>query len=311
MAPAGPITIWHWAAFVAIVLVFLLLDLTVLRRSSRVIKAGEALLWCAVCFVLAMLFAWLLAVWRGKDESLEFLTGYFVEFSLSMDNVVAIAVIFASFGVEARHQHRVLFWGILGALLMRGLIIGAGVTLVQSFHWFLYLMGAFLVFTGIKWCFAKQQEIQPRHNPILRLARRILPVAENYDGDKFLTRLNGRPAWTPLALVLLMVETTDLIFAVDSIPAIFAVTQKAFIVFTSNVFAILCLRSLYFVIAGAIRFFRFLKAGLAVVLIFVGCKMLAARWYVVPTVLSLAIVVTIIGIAMGLSFCLARSDKQP
>jgi tellurite resistance protein TerC len=218
-----------------------------------------------------------------------------------MDNVAAIALIFTWFSVPARHQHRVLFWGILGTLVLRGTMIGLGAALIQTFHWALYPLGAFLLFTGVKWGFSKQAAVPPENNPVLRLARRILPVSSGYDGDKFLTWRDGRRAWTPLALVLLMVETTDLIFAVDSIPAVFAVTQKPFIVFTSNIFAILGLRSLYFAVAGALQYFRFLKAGLAGVLIFVGVKMLASRWVSVPTGLSLAVVAAIIALSMGLS----------
>lgn len=304
-----PITFWHWTGFICIILVFLALDLGVFHRSSRIVKPKEALLWSGVWFFLAMLFARGLAVWRGPDESLEFITGYFVEFSLSLDNVVAIALIFTYFRVAARQQHRLLFWGILGALVMRGTMIGLGATLIQSFRWVLYLMGVFLVFTGVRWGFSKQPVAAPDNNPVLRLARKIFPVSSDYDGDKFLTWADGRRAWTPLALVLLMVETTDLIFAIDSIPAIFAVTQKAFIVFTSNIFAILGLRSLYFAVTGAIQYFRFLKAGLAGVLIFVGAKMLATSWYAVPTGLSLAVVAAIIALSMGLSILAVSREK--
>jgi tellurite resistance protein TerC len=308
-APA-PITISQWVGFVVIILIFLALDLGIFHRSSRIIKPREALLWCLAWFLLAMIFACELAVWRGPDESLEFVTGYFVEFSLSMDNVVAIALIFTSFGVAARHQHRVLFWGILGALVMRGTMIGAGAALIQKFNWILYLMGAFLVFTGIKWGFSKPAAAHPKNNPILRLARKIFPVSDDFDGGKFLTRKAGRNIWTPLALVLLLVETTDLIFAVDSIPAIFAVTQKAFIVFTSNVFAILGLRSLYFAVAGAIQYFRYLKAGLAAVLVFVGVKMLGSPWYAVPPGLSLAVVAAIMAFSIWLSRRAVRRGKR-
>jgi len=305
-----PVTFWHWAGFICVILVLLALDLGVFHRSSRVIKPKEALLWSAAWFFLAMLFARGLSVWRGPDESLEFVTGYFVEFSLSLDNVVAIALIFTSFGVAARQQHRLLFWGILGALVLRGTMIGLGATLIQTFRWVLYLMGVFLIFTGLKWGFSKQAAVSPANNPVLRLARKIFPVSSDCDGDKFLTWMNGRRALTPLALVLLMVETTDLVFAVDSIPAIFAVTQNAFIVFTSNIFAILGLRSLYFAMTGAIQYFRFLKAGLAGVLIFVGTKMLAAPWYAVPTSLSLAVVAAIIALSMGLSILAVQREKR-
>jgi tellurite resistance protein TerC len=314
MPASIPITFWHWAGFILIILVFLALDLGVFHRSSRVFKSQEALLWSAAWFSLAILFARGLDVWRGPGESLEFVTAYFVEFSLSMDNVVAIALIFTCFGVAARHQHRVLFWGILGALIMRGMMIGLGAALIHTFRWALWLLGAFLIFTGVKWGFSKQAAVQPENNPVLRLARRILPVSSDYDGDKFLAWMDGRRVWTPLALVLLMVETADLIFAVDSIPAVFAVTQKPFIVFTSNIFAILGLRSLYFAVAGAIEHFRFLKAGLAGVLIFIGVKMLASRWVAVPAGLSLAVVAAMIALSMGLSiwysFPAVRKEKE-
>jgi tellurite resistance protein TerC len=310
MPDPDPITIWQWAGFIVIILIFLALDLGIFHRSSRIVRPREALLWCLVWFVLAMIFACGLAAWRGADDSLEFVTGYFVEFSLSMDNAVAIALIFASFGVAGRHQHRVLFWGILGALVMRGTMIGAGAALIQSFLWVLYVMGAFLIFTGVKWGFTKPAAAHPKKNPILRLARKIFPVSEDFDGGKFLTRKGGRNFWTPLALVLILVETTDLIFAVDSIPAIFAVTQKAFIVFTSNVFAILGLRSLYFAVSGALQYFRYLKAGLAGVLVFVGAKMLAAPWYSVPTGLSLAVVVAIIAFSIWRSIPALRRGKK-
>jgi tellurite resistance protein TerC len=296
-----PIAFRHWAGFILILLVFLALDLGVFHRSSRVVKSKEALLWSALWLFLAMLFARGLSVWRGPDESLQFITGYFVEFSLSMDNVAAIALIFAWFNVPARHQHRVLFWGILGALVMRGTMIGLGAALIQTFHWTLFLLGAFLLFTGVKWAVSKPAAVPLENNPVLRLARRIFPVSDDYDGDKLLTWMDGRRAWTPLALVLLMVETTDLIFAADSIPAVFAVTQKPFIVFTSNIFAILGLRSLYFAVAGALQYFRFLKTGLAGVLIFVGVKMLASRWAAVPTGFSLAVVAAIIALSIGIS----------
>ncbi|MGP8198616.1 MAG: TerC/Alx family metal homeostasis membrane protein [Limisphaerales bacterium] len=295
------ITIWHWAGFILVILLFLALDLGFFHRSTRVVTSREALLWSAVWFFLAVLFTRGLRVWRGPEESLEFLTAYFVEFSLSMDNVAAIALIFTFFAVPARYQHRLLFQGILGALVLRGMMIGLGVTLIQAFQWTLFLLGAFLIFTGVKWGLSKQPAVRHESNPVLRLARKFLPVSGGFDGDRFLTWVDGRRAWTPLALVLLMVETADLIFAVDSIPAVLAVTQKPFIVFTSNIFAILGMRSLYFAVAGAIRYFRFLKAGLAGVLIFVGLKMLASRWVNVPTGLSLAVVAAMIALSVALS----------
>jgi tellurite resistance protein TerC len=310
MPAPGAITVWHWAAFVLIILVFLGLDLAVFHRTPRAVKPKEALAWSVVWLLLAMAFAGGLAAWLGPEESLEFVTGYFVEYSLSLDNVAAIALIFAAFGVAARQQHRVLFWGILGALLMRGVAIGLGATLIQMFHWVLYVMGAFLVFTGLKWGLTKNPEFHPEDNPVLRLARRIFRVSGDNAADHFLTWQDGRRALTPLALALLMVETADLIFAVDSIPAIFAVTQKAFIVFTSNCFAILGLRSLYFVVAGALAYFRFLKAGLAGVLVFVGAKMLASSWYAIPTGLSLAVVAAIISLSVGWSILTMRRETR-
>ncbi|HZM03467.1 MAG TPA: TerC family protein [Candidatus Saccharimonadales bacterium] len=312
MTAQVPINAWHWAGFIGVILVFLALDLRVFHRFSRVIKPKEALLWSSIWFLLAMLFARGLAAWRSPGESLEFITGYFVEYSLSMDNVFAIALIFSYFGVEKRLEHRVLYWGIIGALLMRGLMIGLGAALILNFSWVLYLLGAFLVFTGIKWGFSKQEVVQPERNPIIRLARKIFPVSRGFEGHKFLTWVDGRRALTPLALVLLMVETTDLVFAVDSVPAIFAVTQNAFIVFTSNIFAILGLRSLYFVLAGAIQYFRFLKAGLSAVLVFIGAKMLIAHWYRVPTALSLCVILAITTLSIGLSVLTEwRKKKNP
>jgi len=306
----SPITAWHWAGFVALVLVFLALDLGVFHRSARVVKVKEAMLWTAFWVGLTALFAWAFAVRRGPEEALQFLTGYVIEMSLSMDNVFAIALIFAWFGVEPARQHRTLFWGILGALVMRGLMIGGGAALIQRFHWLLYALGVFLVVTGLKWGFSKQEVVRPEKNAVVRLARKFMPITEGFDGQKFFSMIGGRRALTPLALALLMVETTDLVFAADSIPAIFAVTQNAFIVFTSNVFAILGLRSLYFLLAGAIQYFRHLKAGLAFVLVFIGAKMLAAPWRTVPTVLSLAIVGLILAVAVGFSAMAAWREKK-
>lgn len=300
------ITPWHWGGFVAVILVFLALDLGVFHRKAHVISFKEALGWTAIWFTVSMLFAGSLVFWRDKEESLEFLTGYIIELSLSMDNVFVIALIFSYFRVPLLYQHRVLFWGILGALVMRGVMIGIGAALIQTFHWMLYVFGAFLVITGIKMVFSNDEGVHPEKNPVIRLARKIFPVSSEFEGQKFFTHLNGRLALTPLALVLLMVETTDLVFAVDSIPAIFSVTQKPFIVFTSNVFAILGLRSLYFVLANAIGYFRYLKVGLAIVLVFIGGKMLAERWIHIPTTVSLIVVAAIIAISMIYSIIAAR-----
>jgi tellurite resistance protein TerC len=304
-----PITVWHWAGFILVILLFLALDLGLFHRFARVVKLKEALLWTSVWVLLALLFARGLAHWRGEEESLQFLTGYLVEVSLSMDNVFAIAMIFTAFGVPGAHQYRVLYWGIAGALLMRGLMIGAGAALLQSFQWVALALGAFLVLTGIQWAFPRPVILRPEKNLVVRLARKVFPVSPAFDGDRFLTWVGPRRALTPLALVLLAVETTDLLFAVDSIPAVFGVTQNAFVVFTSNIFAILGLRSLYFVLAGAMDYFRYLRFGLAVILVVIGLKMLVVRWYPVPTVISLAVVLAILALSIGSSILAARSRK--
>jgi len=296
MLAAIQITPWHWAGFLAVIVVFLALDLGVFHKESRIVRFREAMAWTALWFTLAMGFAAALVPLRGKEEAVEFFTGYLIELSLSMDNVFVIALIFAYFKVPSAYQHRVLFWGILGALIMRGVLIGAGAALVERIDWMLYALGAFLVYTGIKMMFVDNNDVDPDKNIFVRLARRLFPISKTFDGQKFTTLTeSGQRALTPLALVLVMVETTDLVFALDSIPAIFGITTKKFIVFTSNVFAILGLRSLYFVLAGAIEYFRFLKYGLSIVLVFIGVKMLIEYWHIkIPTLLSLGIVAGII-----------------
>ncbi|MFM2082792.1 MAG: hypothetical protein RL380_1483 [Verrucomicrobiota bacterium] len=317
------ITPWHWGGFVLCVLFFLALDLGVFHRAAHVVKFKEALAWSAVWVTMSFVFGLVLAPmfvtgW-SQTESVEFITGYLIELSLSMDNVFVIALIFAYFRVPSAYQHRVLFWGILGALIMRGALIVAGAALITRFQWTLYLFGAFLVFTGIKMLFTDDDGVEPEKNPVVRLARKFFPITDELHGEKFLVRVNARRLLTPLALVLLVVETTDLVFALDSIPAIFAVTQKPFIVFTSNVFAILGLRSLYFVLAGAIDYFRYLKVGLSVVLIFIGAKMLIAphgdgahQWFQVeiPTSVSLLVVGAIIATSILLSITATKREKR-
>ena len=313
------ITPLHWAGFVLCILFFLAVDLGVLNKRPHVVSFKEALRWSVFWCILAMLFAIALVPLRGREEAVEFVTGYVIELSLSMDNVFVIALIFAFFRVPSQNQHRVLFWGIIGALVMRGAMILAGAALVQRFQWTLYFFGAFLVFTGIKMLFTDDEGVEPEKNPVIKLARKLFPIAEGTHNEKFMVRVNGRKLLTSLALVLLMVETTDLIFALDSIPAIFAVTTKPFIVFTSNVFAILGLRSLYFVLAGAIDYFRYLKIGLSVVLIFVGVKMLLAphdegahRWFQmeIPTFFSLIIIAAILTTAILVSVVATKREKK-
>lgn len=292
-----------WVAFILGVLALLALDLGVLNRNSHEIRFKEALIWTGVWSALAVVFGLVLIPWMGSKISVEFFTGYFIELSLSMDNVFVIALIFAYFKVPRMYQHRVLFWGVLGALVMRGGMIWMGVELINRFDALLYVFGLILLFTGVKMLLSKEGELDPEQSFIVRLSRRLLPISPQFDGAKFTTVIQGRRILTPLSLVLLVVETSDLVFAVDSIPAIFGVTRNPFIVFTSNVFAILGLRSLYSVLAGAIGFFRYLKIGLSVVLLFIGVKMLidphdhAAKWYQydIPDGLSLLVVVGIIG----------------
>ena len=312
------ITGWHWAGFIGCVLIFLALDLGVFHRRAHVVTFKEALIWSTIWFCLAMLFSMGLKPMRGEKEALEFVTGYLIELSLSMDNVFVIALIFGYFQVPAQYQHRVLFWGILGALIMRGALIGVGVALITLMNFLLYVFGAFLVYSGIKMVFV-ETEVHPEKNRVVKLARKLYPVTPQLDGQKFITHWEGKRALTPLALVLLMVETTDLIFAVDSIPAIFAVTTKPFIVFTSNVFAILGLRSLYFVLAGAISYFRYLKVGLSLVLVFIGVKMLIDThdrpnpyWfqYDIPTSVSLLAVAGIILASIFASIAAAKREKR-
>jgi tellurite resistance protein TerC len=316
------ITAWHWVGFILCVIFFLALDLGVFHREAHVVRFKEALIWTTIWVTLSIAFGLFLAPtlvtgW-GKQDSVEFITGYVIELSLSMDNVFVIALIFAYFRVPSQYQHRVLFWGILGALLMRGVMIGAGAALIHRFMWTLYLFGAFLVFTGLKMLFVGDEDVHPEKNFLLRLAKKFFPVTAQFRGQKFSVREHGRFTLTPLALVLLVVETTDLIFAVDSIPAIFAVTQKPFIVFTSNVFAILGLRSLYFVLAGAIDYFRYLKVGLSFVLVFIGGKMLLdphdqpPKWFQVdiPSSVSLLVVGAIIATSIAVSVVAGRHEKR-
>lgn len=316
------VTPWHYAGFVACVIVFLALDLGVFHKTAHVVKFKEAISWTTLWVTLSFAFGLFIAPamiggWERQD-TVEFVTGYVIELSLSMDNVFVIALIFTYFRVPPQYQHRVLFWGILGALIMRGVMIAIGAAVIKQFAWTLYLFGAFLVFTGIKMLFVSDEGVQPDKNPVLRLAKKFFPVTPEFHGQKFSLRESGRIMLTPLALVLLMVETTDLIFALDSIPAIFAITTEPFLVFTSNVFAILGLRSLYFVLAGAIDYFRYLKVGLSFVLVFIGVKMLIdphgapPKWfqYKIEADLSLIIVGAIILTSMALSVVAGRREKK-
>ena len=275
----------------------LVLDLLVLHRRSRVVRSREALAWSALWIALAAAFAGLLFFWQGRQVALEFVTGYVLELSLSVDNLFIFLVIFRYFSVPEQHQRKVLFWGIIGALVMRGLFILAGVGLIERFHWILYLFGALLVYSGIRLGFSGEHQVDPSKNPAVRALRRLMPVTDDFQGGRFFVRgWKGNPGVyaTPLFIVLAVIETTDLLFAVDSIPAVLAVTLNAFIVYTSNVFAILGLRSMYFAVSRLMKVFRFLHTGLALLLVLVGLKMIASDYFRVPTLLTLGIVALVL-----------------
>jgi tellurite resistance protein TerC len=286
-----------WILFNLFVAAMLALDLGLLHRRSRRGSLREALTWSGIWIALAAAFAVVELFWHGRAEALQFVTGYVIELSLSADNLFVFLVIFRYFKVPDEHQHQVLFWGILGALLTRGLFIVAGVGLLRRFSWIIYVFGALLVYSGAKLLRQGKAEIRPEKNPLLRLFRRVLPVTDDYVGGKFFTHRDRLYA-TPLLVVLLVVETSDILFAVDSIPAVLAITLNAFIVYTSNVFAILGLRSMYFALAGVMDLFRYLHYGLSVVLIFIGIKMLGAHYVDIPTGWALAIVLTVIGVSV-------------
>jgi tellurite resistance protein TerC len=266
--------IWAWGGFGLFILTMLALDLGVLNRKAHAVTYREATVWSVVWVTLALCFAGLVFWKTDRQTGLEFLTGYVIELSLSVDNLFVFLLIFSYFKVPAKYQHRVLFWGVLGALVMRMTMIGIGATLVERFHWILYIFGAFLIYTGFKMLKQDEAGANPEDNPLVRFVTRLIPITRHYEGDKFFTVVNGRKMGTLLLLVLVIVEVSDLVFAVDSIPAIFGITTNPFIVYTSNVFAILGLRSLYFLLAGVVEKFHYLKVGLAVVLMFVGVKML-------------------------------------
>jgi tellurite resistance protein TerC len=306
--------LWLWLGFGAFILTMLAIDLGVVNRKAHVISVREAARWTVVVVVAAALFnTWIFQA-QGRNPGLEFLTGYLIELALSVDNLFVFVLIFRYFRVPAAYQHRVLFWGIFGALLMRGAMIAAGWYLIARFHWITYIFGAFLVFTGIRMATHDEIEIEPEANPVLRLLRRVIPVSRTYDGQRFFTvERAGDVALhmaTPLFVVLIMVETTDLVFAVDSIPAIFAITTDPFIIFSSNVFAILGLRSMYFLLAGIIDLFHFLKLGMSIVLTFVGLKMLLTYFHwEIPVAISLGVVAGILGISVAASILFPKAAQ--
>ncbi len=290
--------VWMWVAFNVFVLVMLAVDLGVLHRRAHEVTLKEALVWTGIWIALALLFALGVYSWYGPQPALEFLTGYLIEKSLSVDNIFVFVLIFSYFKVPARYQHKVLFWGVLGALVMRALFIFAGIALLQRLHWIIYVFGALLILTGIKMAMEKDKEIHPDKNPVLKLFRRLVSVTEDYHADRFFVKQVGHYAATPLFIVLLVVETTDIIFAVDSIPAILGITMDPFIVYTSNVFAILGLRALYFALAGVMRLFHYLHYGLSAILVFVGAKMLLADVYKLPVGVALGVIAGILLLAV-------------
>jgi tellurite resistance protein TerC len=296
-----------WILFNVFALAMLVLDLRVFHRRGRVVRFREALAWSVMYVAMAGAFAAILYFWQGHQTALEFITGYVLELSLSVDNLFVFMVIFSYFAVPEEQQHQVLFWGILGALILRGIFIGAGVELIHSFHWLLYIFGALLIYSGIRIWIMGGAQVRPEANPVVKALRRWIPITKEYHGGKFFVRSeqgNGGLYGTPLLVVLLVIETTDLMFAVDSIPAILAITLKAFIVYTSNVFAILGLRSLYFAVSGLMKIFRFLHYGLAVILVLVGIKMLLADRLEIPIHITLGTVaaVLVISILLSLAF---------
>ncbi|HZM14360.1 MAG TPA: TerC family protein [Candidatus Krumholzibacteria bacterium] len=315
---------WFLIGFLVFVLSVLALDLGVFHRHARIVPMREALAWTSVWISLALLFGvlvyfmydrhWLgMGLQPGHETSgqrafLQYLTGYIVEESLSLDNVFVIALIFDHFKVPTMYQHRVLFWGILGAIVLRGIMIAAGIALIRRFEWIILVFGVFLVFTAIRMIFAREEKYDPEKDILFRLARRVYPVSPRLEGEKFFTRVNGRHAITPLFLVLLVVDSADTLFAVDSIPAIFAITQDPFIVFTSNIFAILGLRSMYFLMAGAMEKFRYLKTSLAFVLAFVGIKMLLSHYVHLPIAVSLGVILGIL--FLGILASLVASKRE-
>lgn len=301
---------WLWIPFVSMVAVALAVDLGIFNRKAHAPSTREAAVWTAVWIALALVFNALVYMWVGQQKALEFLAGYLVEKSLSVDNLFVFLMVFSYFSVPARFQHRVLFWGILGAVVIRGIFVAAGAALLSSFHWVAYLFGAFLVYTGLKMALGKERSVEPERNPIFRFVQRFLPVVPEYRGQAFFVREGGRRYATPLLLVLVFVELTDVVFAVDSVPAVFGVTSDAFIVYTSNIFAILGLRALYFLLAGIMPMFRYLKYALSMILAFVGAKMLLSDVYHVPVTVSLGVIFGLLAAAIVASLVVPAPQPE-
>ncbi len=299
-----------WIGFVVFIVGMLVLDLKVLQKKDHDIMVREALLWTLFWIVLSLLFNVGVYFYMGKDYALEFLTGYLIEKALSVDNIFVFILIFTYFDIPPRFQHKILFWGILGAIIMRAAFILAGVAIIQQLHWAIYILGAFLVYIGIKMAFEKEKEIHPEKNPALRAFSKIYPVDYNYKGGNFFIRKGGKLVATPIFVVLLVIETTDIVFAIDSIPAILSITLHPFIVFTSNIFAILGLRALYFAVSGIMKLFRYLNYGLSLILVFVGVKMLISDFYKIPVSIALSVVGGLLVGSIVLSILLADKKKK-
>lgn len=299
-----------WIGFSAFVLIMLFLDLHVFHRKTHEIKIKEAIIWSIVWISLALVFNYGIYLWFGEQKAMEFLTAYVIEKSLSVDNLFVFIMIFSYFNIDTKYQHKILFWGILGALILRIIFIIAGIQLIQNFHWIIYVFGAFLIYTGIKIPFEKNQKIEPDKNPLVRLFKRFMPVTNEFYGDKFFIKINAKTFATPLFITLLVIEFSDLIFAVDSIPAVLAISSDTFIVYTSNVFAILGLRALYFALAGIVKYFRYLKFGLAAILVFVGAKMCFSGLYKFPISWSLFTILSLLAISIIASLLIPDKSNK-
>ncbi len=299
-----------WIGFLSFVLLMLALDLGVFHKKAHVVSFKEAAVWSCIWVALSLIFAGIIFATAGAEAGINFTTGYLIEKSLSVDNIFVFIVIFGSLGIPAGLQHRVLFWGILTALVLRAIMIFAGVEALQRFHWLIYVFGGFLVFTGIKLFLQRNKEESPEDSAMMRWIKKLIPTTKNFDEQKFFTVENGKRIATPLFLALILIEASDVVFAVDSIPAIFAVTTDPFLIFTSNIFAILGLRSLFFLLAGMVDKFRYLKIGLALVLIFVGVKMIIMEWYKIPALVSLGIILGILTTSIVTSLRAAKIEEE-
>ena len=305
------IEIAMWLGFTLFVLVMLVVDLGVFHRSAHVVTLKESLVWCAVWIGLAVVFNLGIYYWRGPVKAMEFLTGYLIEEALSVDNLFVFLMIFGYFRVDRRYQHRVLFWGILGAIVMRAFFIVLGISLLHRFHWIIFIFGGILIITGIKMALQKEKEIHPERNPLLRLCHRWMPITKDYVAGKFFAKLNGKTMATPLFVVLILVETTDLAFALDSIPAVLAISHDPFIVYTSNIFAILGLRSIFFALSGIIQLFGYLQYGLSAILVFVGLKMVFSDLFKIPVGIALVVVAGILAVSVIASLIWKPVSDKP